>query len=358
MKTRHLFRICLFLAVLTETACSDGDHAEPRRTADAGISIELPSTLEAADLACPLCLFRRSAGSADEYRLAALFTDAADGSTLKLGLEEVIGYDCRFLAVAQKRDAGAIKLTASDGSPLAIGGAWADVRLACPTEGVSGDAYFGVRDLAGDEIVAAGKVQLFLTRIAGRFVFDFYRIATSLDDPQGVVSDAVSSVLDRVTEIAIEYEGLTSSLRFDARNRLIPDASASEPLLTTIRPKLTGFGVALPQSDLGLEVYDAAVRGSARIMGAFALPASERVRIHMTFKYFDTTPLCGNDHTGDHTQECYGASVIALDLPAAGSAAGLPVDADCFTVSRAGLRCDRVIDVPLSGSVGADFSWL
>lgn len=358
MKTRHLFRLCLFLVVLTATACSDGDQAAPRRTADAGIRIEMPSPLQAADLACPLCLFRRSAGSADDYRLAAVFTDTGDGSTLKLGLEEVIGYDCRFLAVAQKRDARAMKLTAADGSPLAIGAAWADVRLACAADAVSGDAYYGVRDLAGDEIVTAGKVQLSLERIAGRFVFDFYRIATSLDDPQSVVSDAVSSVLDRVTEIAIEYDGLTSALRFDARNRLVPESAAAEPLRTTIRPQLTGFGVALPQSDLGLEVYDAAVRGSARIMGAFALPAGERVRIHMTFEYFDTTPLCGNDHTGDHTQECFGTSVISLDLPAAGSAAGLPVAADCFTVSRAGLRCDRVIDVPLSGSVGADFTWL
>lgn len=173
-----------------------------------------------------------------------------------------------------------------------------------------------------------------------------------------MVSADVESVLDRVTGIEIEYLSPTVSLRFDTDGALIPAAYASEPLRQDILPVMENFRVSLPQADLGLGVYDASLRGSLRMEGAYVLPSDAKLRVNLTFTYYDTTPTCGNDHTGDHTEACYGLQRMSLTLPSADAPAGLPVAADCFTVNKAGLRCDRIIDVPVGGSIAMEFGWL
>ena len=68
--------------------------------------------------------------------------------------------------------------------------------------------------------------------------------------------------------------------------------------------------------------------------------------------------VCGNGHADAHTPACFQQRQVTLALPAAEAGTGLPVAADCYTVNRVGLRCDRIIDVPVGGGVETNFDWL
>ena len=86
-----------------------------------------------------------------------------------------------------------------------------------------------------------------------------------------------------------------------------------------------------------------------------AVPFAGTVRIGGAYA---PRPACGNGHTGVHSAACFPQRQLTLALPAADAATGLPVAANCFTVNRAGLRCDRIIDVPVGGGVETNFDWL
>lgn len=359
MKQRNIYRIFApFCLLLVTTACTQEAQEEcvpctKVRTVD----VRLAGAYPASGLETPLYLFRRSAGSTDEYLYDRTCESVADGQSLKMPLAEIKASDYRFLMIAQPQGAAWLTPQTASGGALVPGTGWDDLRLVSVSGAAASDGYCGFADMGGEELLQQGSVRLTLKRIAGQVVFDIFRTAGSLSQPESVVSAEVESVIDRISQIDVEYVNPTTALRFGADGQLTAAAYASEPLTVTIRPEMGDFKVVLPQADKGLQVYDAALRGSLRMEGAFLLPSDSKLRIRMNFTYYDTTPICGNDHTGDHTAACYGQQQLTLALPAATSEAGLPVAADCFTVNRAGLRCDRIIDVPAGGSVEADFDW-
>lgn len=356
MKTHYLTGLFAAVAMIGAWGCSDVKTSRSylgEETPQVEIVIKAP----AGGVSCPLYVFRRETGTGGDYVLERSYTSVADGSSMRFSLEDLRAFDYRFLMTAQPADAQWLDVKA-DGRELDAGTAWQDVRIMQISDNATSEAYCGVTDMTGDAILSSGRITLELKRIAGEMVFDIYRIGSSLDDPAGIVSAQVESVIDRVSDIEITYSNPTTALRFGDNNELIPASYASAPVAQDIKPVVdTGFGVSLPQSEAGLEEYDASVRGSLRIMGLFLLPSDSRIRVKMKFTYYDTTPICGNNHTGEHTAACFTENTVTLDLPAASSATGLPVERDCFTVNSAGLHADRIIDVPISGGVEADFEW-
>lgn len=350
--------MCGALLLLLGAACATQEEeclpCRAARTAE----IRLGGTLPAGELRTELCLFRRAAGTQAGYVYDRSLGAVADGDVLKLPLSELRSSDYRFLAVAQPAADAWLTTGADDGTALAPGTAWERVRLSCTGGEARLDGYCGVADIPGETVLSEERISVTLTRVAGQMLFDFFRIGASLAEPVGVVSADVESVLDRVMNIEITYRRPTTALRFDAENRLVPAAYASEPLTQRVEPALTDFRVPLPQADRGLTLYDAAYRGSARLEGAVLLPSDAQLRAELVFTYYDTTPACDNDHTGAHVASCFRPRQVTLQLPAAASSAGLPVDSDCFTVNRAGLHADRIIDIPLSGGVVTNFDWL
>lgn len=360
MKQRNIYRIFapLCLLLLT-TACALDEQQECAPCKEVRtVDVRLAATQPASELETPLYLFRRSAGTADEYLYDRCYESVADGQSLKLPLAEIEACDYRFLMIAQPAGTPWLTTQTASGTAFVPGTGWDDLRLVSTSGAAASDGYCGYTDISGEELLQNGSVRLTLKRIAGQVLFDIFRTAGSLSQPESVVSTEVESVIDRVSRIVIEYRNPTTVLRFGADGQLIPAAVASEPLTQTILPEMADFRVTLPQTDRGLQVYDPGLRGSLRIEGAFLLPSDSQLRIRMTFDYYDTTPICGNDHTAEHTASCYGQQQLTLALPADSSDGGLPVAADCFTVNRAGLRCDRIIDVPANGVIEADFDWL
>lgn len=357
MKRTAIYAIVAALGLVLAAACSRDDGSENLPEGQGrSVAVRLADPLPAAGLETPLWLFRREAGTTDGYLLRTAYPSVTDGAVLKLPLAELERYDYRLLMVAQPADAW-LAVCGADGAPLAADDAWEAVRLTRSSGAASLDGYWGFADISGSELIARGSVRLTLTRVAGQMLFDFFRTAGSLEQPEGVVSADVESVIDRVSRIRIEYMNPTTSLRFDEQGALIPAAYAAEPLLREISPDAPAFRVALPQAEKGLTVYDETLRGSLRIVGECLLPSDARLRVRLLFDYYDTTPTCGNSHPGAHDASCFTQKQLTLNLPAADATAGLPVASDCYTVSRVGLRCDRIIDVPLSSGVVTDFAW-
>ena len=319
--------------------------------------LRLEGTLPVSGYPTPLYLFRRAARTQDGYVFDRSYTSVADGETLKLPLAELKAYDYRFLMVAQPGGTQWLSLSTAAGTQFVPGVAWEDLRLGCASGAAAADGYSGYTDLSGADILRDGTIRLTLTRIAGQVLFDIYRTGGSLLEPESILSPDVESVIDRIARIEISYENPTTELRFDENGTLIPAAYASEPLAQSILPQMTDFKVPLPQADKGLGIYDDGVRGSLRMEGAFLLPSDSKLRVKLLFTYYDTTPTCGNGHTGVHSAACFPQRQLTLALPAT-DAAGLPVAADCFTVNRAGLRCDRIIDIPVGGGIETNFDWL
>lgn len=347
----------MLLAVFAASCALESEEVCPACNKVRTVTVALNQTLPAA-LETPLYQFRRATGTGDAYVLECSYASVSDGATLKLPLADLKAYDYRFLMIARPAGSEWLELQTAEGRAFGPGDAWDDLRLVSPSGAASGDVYGGFEDQSGAELLDSGSIRLTLTRIAGQVVFDFYRYDETLSKPVGAVSQEVQSVIDRVSGIEIVYENPTTALRFDADGQLRPAAVASEPLRQTIAPALTDFKVELPQADKGLAAYSADARGSLRIEGSFLLPSASKLRVRLAFTYYDTTPLCGNDHAGDHVAGCFAQRQLTLDLPAADAPEGLPVAADCFTVNRARLRCDRIIDVPVEGGIEADFGWL
>ena len=320
--------------------------------------LRLDGTLPESAHPTPLYLFRRAARTQDGYVFDRSYTSVADGETLKLPLAELKAYDYRFLMVAQPGDAQWLSLSTATGTQFVPGVAWEDLRLGCASGAAAPDGYSGYTDLSGEAILLDGKIRLTLTRVAGQVLFDIYRTGSSLSQPESILSPDVESVIDRIARIEISYENPTTELRFDENGTLVPAAYASEPLVQSILPQMTDFKVPLPQTDKGLGIYDDGVRGSLRMKGAFLLPSDSKLRVKLLFTYYDTTPACGNGHTGVHSAACFPQRQLTLALPAADAATGLPVAANCFTVNRAGLHCDRIIDIPVGGGIETNFDWL
>lgn len=356
MKKLYFTSLLAAICILGITACSD-DKAGRASVMEESPEIEVSLKTPSGGLSCPFYIFRKQAGSADDYVFDNSIATVGDGSTMRIALEDLKAFDYRFLMVAQPASTPWLEVT-GNGEPLIRGTAWNDVRLKEVSDSASDEAYFGITDMTGEAIISTPRIVMLLKRIAGEMVFDIYRRGTSIDDPVSVVSTDVASVIDRVTEIEIRYAGHTSSLRFGADNLPVPASYTTTETVQTIKPALdAAFRASLPQTESGLEEYGSAVRGGLRIMGAFLLPSDSRIRVTMKFTYYDTTPECGNNHPGEHFADCFRKKTVTLTLPAATASLGLPVKSDCFTVNRAALRTDRIIDVPSESSVDVDFAW-
>lgn len=361
MKRNILYRICGTLFSLSALAACGLEPQEECLPCNGKLrytEVHMEGAPSAAGFATPLYVFRRAAGTQDGYLFDRSYTSVADGETLRLPLTELRSSDYRFLMIAQPDGGEWLTLNAAAGTTLVTGAAWEDLRLECAAGAAAPDGYGGFTDLSGEAILRDGSIRLTLTRIAGQVLFDIFRTDGSLSQPESIVSPDTESVIDRVSRIEITYENPTTALRFDENGTLVPAAYAAEPLTRSIEPQATDFRVALPQADRGLGVYDAGLRGSLRMEGAFLLPSDSHLRIKLLFTYYDTTPVCGNGHADAHTPACFQQRQVTLALPAAEAGTGLPVAADCYTVNRVGLRCDRIIDVPVGGGVETNFDWL
>jgi hypothetical protein len=294
-------------------------------------------------LQCRLYLFGR-ADQAEDFRWQQTVDfREEDTQTVAFPLmpDDEYTYRLLFVAYNPERD----RVTVSGASMT--DSQWADVRIAIDTPRMSEAIYYHIRDVNQAELKATEQLHATLTRLVGQTVVDIFRLQDPKAEPRTV------SVVDRVERVTIHYTGLTRELAFDPQGNPRPTATwerQTQELRTTMDED--DFYVLMPQLDNGWMLASPTStadqqEGSARLMGLCGLPTDGGVEMECTFVYHDTNPITDPD-TG---LSDYAEKTLTLRL--------LPTDiqADTYSVHRAGIRFNRIIDLPASSGCSIDIAW-
>lgn len=360
MKNLNIIRqISLLLLCAGLFSCSNDENIlklnEPQEST---VSATVENLNLPANLKCDMYIFWKPSGNAD-YTFKENYTLAGTQSRMKFMNNELVNKDYRFLFVATSKITPEINVTALDGNALSTNDKWTDVLISANDILISADNYSGILDKNGDYILNGGSIDGVLTRMVGQMVLDIFRVNGSIKDPMNIISDNVTSVLDRVFKVETEYEGITQSVVFD-NSKKIHDKKTwqdkhTQTLLFTTDNNLK---VSVPQINNGLETSPVGMSGSARIKGIYCLPSTENIRVKLTFHYYDTTPTCGNSHGNVHNESCFDQRKLILNLPQDETEATLlSVKPDYFTVNKAGIRFDRIIDLKMESSIAFETDW-
>jgi len=362
MKSLNIIRqISLSLICLGIFSCSNESNDIVQDAPDAQdsyVSATLGTMSLPANLQCDLYIFWKST-SDTEYSFKDKVTLAGTQSRLRFMNNDLNGKEYRFLFVATSKDSPEISVSNLENNALDTNDKWNDLLISAKEMLLSSDNYSGILDKTGDEIIDEGSIDGILTRMVGQIVLDIFRVDGSIDIPMDIVSQNVTSVLDRVFKVEAEYDGLTKGVTFDTSNDILhkttwPDKYSKTHLFTND----SDLKVSVPQIDNGLEISPIGAAGSARIKGIYCLPSTENMRIKFTFHYYDTTPTCGNSDGGEHTTGCFDKRTLVLNLPQDISTATLlSVYPDYFTVNKAGIRYDRIIDLKMDSSISFETGW-
>lgn len=292
-------------------------------------------------------LYIFTTGGNSGYQLIDSLPEVVSGSTrLKLNPTDLSANEYRFLFIATPVNKPEIGVKSTDGSSLTFGTPWEKVAVSMIEDSLSVDNYYGISDLSGQTILQSGTIEGELKRLVGQMVFCFYKI-DARKKPVPLNDNTVLSVLDRISSIDITYKGVPRQVTFDAANQPVALTGGEGTLHHTVRFLQTeeGLKVNLPQPGLPVETADS-IPGGAILKGACILPSTQRIQVSMLFRYYDTTPICGQTGTSHrHGAQCYTPRTLSLDIPKETETLKLNVLPDHFTVNNACLPCNRIIDI-------------
>lgn len=343
-------------------SCSEVQQEIPERVdgeTDIVFRTELLEGTSVNSLQTKLYVF--SNDGTDGYQLTDSLSQVVSGLTrLTLKLADLNRNDYRFLFISTPMLNPEIQARCNDGSPFAFGTGWDKVAVAMLADSLSVDNYYGITDLSGSQILQMETIHGELTRLVGQMVFCFYKIGEGgIKDRVPVNDPTVLSVMDRISSIKIDYEGVSRLVTFDAALQPVPFPEAKASIQHTIRfsQEEDGLKVNLPQPGIPVEMSDSII-GGAIVKGACLLPSQQGIRVSMAFEYYDTTPTClHSEDTHVHEPICYKLQALSLMLPKQAEQKGLSVRSDHFTINNVGLPCNRVIDVSHQSVIEINTVW-
>lgn len=269
--------------------------------------------------------------------------------------------DYRFLFITMPDTDAGITLEGNSGSELAIGTElWENLRIKTDDPlAISGDCWYAVVDESSANIASTRIITGELERLVGQMVIDIYRVDDS-NVAEDIQNAEFFSVLDRVYEMDFEYTGLTTEISFDANGEIVVEnmESGMLPLSAAVYSNDDQWRVTIPtEENEMLELAAIGSMGSARIKGLYCLPSDGNIRLKTTFHYYDTTPACGSgEHL--HTLDCYkNDKTIEVNLPQEDAVTGLSIFSNKYTVNKAAIRYDRIIDIGVGNTLNFDIDW-
>lgn len=361
MRRREIFRLLLICwMAASAAACSDNwESGDEGGLPEAGVPVALKIGGRATPegLQYSLYVFRKGETDTDYLLDQTLSLQAEGQDRIRLMNDDLRKYTYRFLFVATPQAKPEIAVKGKDGNEAVAGSTtWTDLRIIAVTDSLTAENYSGILDREGTALLKSGSIDGELTRLVGQLVFEFYRVGPDgTGTPVEIVSPDVLSVLDRVYRIDLSYTGLTQAVRFGTGN--MPEAVSPAEGTAARHISLQTDGdlrVSVPQG-----VTEALpVRGGVRFKGEYALPANGNVRAELVFHYYDTTPICENNHgTTPHTDACYTLKELRLNIADWNNGIGLTVLPDYYTLNRAGIHCNRIIDIATTTGVTLDTKW-
>lgn len=341
-------------------ACSTEDEVQQPAGPDSGAVTLALDTRTAADtpLGYSVYVFEAPRGTANYVFKSSLDLTGEQGE-LNLPGSELLANDYRFLFLAQPAGSDGITVGRAAKTPLSAGDAWADVTLSRTSEPLSDAIYYKVEDVLGSTLLETHELRATLERLIGRMVFDCFKVANAgSSDPVGIDA-GFASVLDRVYKIEITYGSPVQQMNFEGTTaKPLPSSVLEETQIITV-PEEEGLTVTAPQESIGLlKPYE--VDGYVRIEGLNLLPTTSAVSVKLTFHYYDTTPICGQDgdagHT--HTSACYSDKTsLVLNLHGADGTPVAEVRSGYLTVNKAAILFNRIIDLPAGSTIDVNFDW-
>lgn len=362
MKLQKIIRIipCL-LAGLLMYSCNESVGSRSGEQDDSeGIPVKFEiSTLQSMPtMNCQLYVFGKDAPEATYTYKHNIALNGNMPVSFPFRNDEIYGKYFRFLFVATPNASAEISTVAQGGGALQTGTEWSDVIIKSLKDSLSQHNYYGIMDKTGSQIINDGKITGSLKRAVGQLVFEFSRVDGSIEYPVDIVSSTVTSVIDRVHKIVIEYERPTTAISFDADGMISSEAKGKAKIIHTIVPSMANYAVTLPQVALGLENHSAGVRGGMSLNGGCMLQATDNMHVKMTFHYYDTTPTCGSGTETDFGVDCYEQKELVLHFPKNNDALdSLTVKPNYYTLNKAGIVHDRVIDLGVTGGAQVFTAW-
>lgn len=357
--------MALFVGCIGFVACSDNMDNEYNDinggTGELPINIRIANADLPENLHCTMYIFGK-AGEASEYILKdSIHLNTENRRILPYSSTEWNEDNYRFLFIAMPNENAGLTLTNHNDADLErTVDTWENIRIkAADTKNISGDCYYGILDKTKGEIADSRLISGEIKRLVGQMAIDIFRV-----DDNGAPMDkqnlSISTVLDRVYKIDFAYTGLTDEITFDA---------AGEPVwLATTTLTETSIDIELGDTlqmymneNSLLAVTPEGVDGSVRIKNLFCLPSTDNVKLKVTFHYYDTTPTCGITETNyNHYEEesCFVTKAIELNLPQNNNEKEyLDILPNYYTVNKAGIPLDRIIDLLQPGSYGLNTTW-
>ncbi|MDL2319547.1 DUF5031 domain-containing protein [Alistipes sp. OttesenSCG-928-B03] len=345
----------------------------------APVDIDIDTRAIPASHTCSLYIFKNNVCS----QIVALPSGVA---SITLDESELVsGNTFRFLYISQPASiSNGVTVRKSPSGAVATGTNLTDVRIEAQAQELSDAIYCKVDTYSGNALGAISTITATLPRLVGQQIIDIFKVENgTLTTPLDVDPLVATSVLDRVTSIALTYSGLTKVIGFNADGTIKEfeqwpgsHSLAVKTLTLNQTPGSTLLHATLPQTAIGIEqvknASNVVIGGSARIKGIWGLPATNKVKVVAKFSYYHTTPLrCSEANPSEHTHtvSCFqlkdknsgeetGDPNIALflNLPKLNSTP-ISIVPNVYTVSKAGLDYDRVIDVGVNGGFGFETDW-
>jgi len=365
MKLRNIiYMLFAFVAGLGMFSCSEENAANDPGVIDEDdvpVYVDLGTRALPDNLQCKMYVFSKSANN-NNYILKDILALTGGHYKAKLMNSDLANNQYRFLFLATPKDNPELDLLNKDENEPAKGDEWNDVFIRSKNAVLSTNNYYTIIDKAGSAIIDSATIRATLTRLVGQVVLDITKVKESLSTPIGIDPggvDSIKSVLDRVFKIDVMYTGITKDIAFDSdNNRIIKDTvwyNSPDILLNDTLDNNLRLGI--PVTDRGLLLSGWGTKGSVRIMGPCFLPSDASLSIKYIFHYYDTSPACGSpSHV--HTIDCYDKRNVVLNLPKEGNTSGLlSIIPDHYTLSKAGIRYNRIIDYIQDGSFGFVTDW-
>jgi len=349
-----------FISISLISCSQDKDEMDtPVTTEDVSAYINVDMRALPAGTSCDMYIFWKQTGSADDYTFKEKKLITESPTTIHFKNADLVNKSYRFLFMTF--DGSSSEMSVIDKTTGALNDAaeWNDVVIRAQKKDLSGSNFYGIVDKTGTQIMDEGTIEATLTRMVGQIVVDLFKINGTIDNPVDIIGDgSVASVIDRVYKIDIKYEGLTQDVSFDASNNIQEDSGWGETYTQTITTNINESNYQVPVNGAVKQLEKVATNpsGSVRIKGLYLFPSDKKIKCQLTFYYYDTTPKCGVPAHA-HTQSCYDQRTLTLYLPQESSADGLTSIADYYTLSKGGIRYNRIIDLDQPASFGFDTTW-
>lgn len=353
----RLFALLILSSTISSCVKEEAGLPAPASKGNMPISMSLENTsVLVSDLNHSLYIFSHTKGSTEPYQMEKKVSPLQADTRLNFPNHDLIEKDYRFLFMATPGNAPEIEvLNTANTSPVA-GDDWNNIRIGTLASELSVHNYYQIKDMPGTELIAKDSLQGELSRLTGQMEFRFFKIGENITDTDTINLKKVASVFDRIYKIDIRYTGFSTLLSFKDGQTPIAEANDTEGITQEILLTPNDMlGIEIPQGDL--DTLAGGAKFGGKIHGLCFLPTPKKIKAVLTFYYYDTTPKCENPEE-KHVPACYEQRTLQLQIPLQlTETTGLPIEPDTYTVNRAGIRCDRIIDIRVSHNADILTNW-